>query len=179
MNVKTVLGLLLVMAFLATAVTLCVKSAPRGVKRAQTIPASKNEVSAAEMPAPAAASAPRKIDLDLGRMSKTIRETWSYRLVESPEEFCGKVVQICGDFYAYDERAGNPRRYVCALKDTAGCCAIGEVEFRLRGKYDWPADFPEEYSPITVNGCLEVARNGDGQAVPRLVEADIVRDARK
>lgn len=134
-----------------------------------------NTVAAANSPASAASAAPRKIDLDLARMSKTMRDAWSARIVANPERLAGKTVQICGDFYVHEEGPGAPKRYVCALKDPAGCCAIGEVEFRLRGKYEWPKDFPEEFTDITVNGRLEVAHNGDGAAQPRLVDADIVR----
>ena len=122
----------------------------------------------------AATSAPqRKIDLDLVRMSKTMRDAWVVKIVERPDEVAGKTVRISGDFYTYDDSTGNPQRYVCALKDPAGCCVIGEVEFFLRGKHEWPKDFPEEFSSITLTGRLEIARNGDGTARPRLVEADM------
>jgi hypothetical protein len=135
--------------------------------------AATNAVEAASSSASSRPVSPRKIDIDLVRMSKTMRDAWSLRIIEQPEKVAGKIVRICGDFCVYDEGAGSPRRYVCALKDPAGCCAIGEVEFRLRGKHEWPKDFPEAFTVITVSGRIEVARNGEGEAQPRLVDAEM------
>lgn len=118
---------------------------------------------------------PRKVEMDFTRLSKIVRQAQVTRFLESPEKYVGKIVQISGDFYVDKPKDGEPGRYVCAPKDAAGCCAIGEVEFRPRGAPKWPQDFPEEFDTITVNGKVEITRNGDGVPYPRLVEADIVR----
>ncbi len=118
---------------------------------------------------------PRKVEMDFTRLSKIVRQAQVTRFLESPEKYVGKIVQISGDFYVDKPKDGEPGRYACALKDAAGCCAIGEVEFRPRGAPKWPQDFPDEYDTITVNGKVEIMRNGDGVPCPRLVEADIVR----
>ena len=147
--------------------------------RAQAKSVSTNAVAAAQPPAAAKPAPKRKIDIDLLRMSKTIREAWSYRLVENPMPFNGKIIQICGDFYAFDPEDEKKRRFCCALKDPAGCCDIGEIEFSLRGEHQWPKDFPEEFTRITVNGKVEVVRDGSGQPFIKLTEADLVRTPAK
>ena len=126
--------------------------------------------------APAKPDAPRKVKLDLAKMSKTIRTAWAVKLLQNPEDFKGDIIQIVGDFYADEpEDEGGERRYLCALKDAAGCCTLIDVEFRPLEKLSWPKDFPEEFTPVTVNGRVEVVRDGKGDAMPRLADAVIVR----
>lgn len=165
MNVKTVLGLLLVTAFLAAAALLCVSVAMKNVDSVSDGSAATNDAV--------------KVDFDFTRMNSTMMATYSYRLAANPKEFAGKTLRISGIFLTRVDKQDGKRYFGCLIGNAGGCscCAPGGVlEFMPKDSYAWPTNFPPLESRITVAGRLEMLTVGSPDqsfTIPRLVDASI------
>ena len=131
--------------------------------------------------APAAPADVEKVDVDLTKVSETVKFGYWARLASRPDEFAGKTLRVSGFFMTTVEE--GKRYFGCLLADQMGCscCAPGGVmEFVPKGTYRWPEDFPGEDEALTVTGRLQMLdRNASGlgpnaSGIPCLVDADIL-----
>lgn len=105
-----------------------------------------------------------EVDLDLSAMSGTMVYSEVYNILSSPENYFGKTIKMSGAFATDD----NEIYYFCIIKDATACCQQG-IEFILKdGNY--PNDYPEPGTDITVKGTFEKYMEGD-QAYYHLVDA--------
>lgn len=105
-----------------------------------------------------------EVDLDLSAMSGTMVYSEVYNIMSSPEDYLGKTIKMNGAFATDD----NEIYYFCIIKDATACCQQG-IEFILKdGNY--PNDYPEPGTDITVKGTFEKYMEGD-QAYYHLVDA--------
>lgn len=98
----------------------------------------------------AAASA---IDLDLTAMSSTMVYAEVYNMMSNPDDYMGKVIKMSGPYYAsYYDETGLYYHYVI-IEDATACCQQG-LEFVWNGEHSYPADYPDEKTPIEVTGVF-------------------------
>ncbi len=130
-----------------------------GAKQSQPAPSSAGaEFQTVTLPAGS------EVDLDLSAMSGTMVYSEVYNIMSSPENYLGKTIKMNGAFATDD----NEIYYFCIIKDATACCQQG-IEFILKdGNY--PNDYPEPGTDITVKGTFEKYMEGD-QAYYHLVDA--------
>ncbi len=98
--------------------------------------------------------------VDLTKMSGTIVYSEVYNMLITPQEYMGKTVIMNGLFNAYENSEGTEMIFGCVVLDATACCAQG-LEFILDGEYQYPEDYPEYGSEITVKGVFDVyEKNG-------------------
>ena len=92
-----------------------------------------------------------KVDIDLTKMSDTMRYSYAYNLVYGePEKNLGKVVKISGTYMtSYYEPTDQYYNYV-VLGDVTGCCSMG-VEFIFDEAL---GELPPEESQVEVIGTF-------------------------
>ncbi len=84
-----------------------------------------------------AASAPGTVDLDLTVMSGTMVFAQVYNMMQTPEDFVGKVVKIEGLFTIYRDEAADRTFYSCIILDATACCSQG-IDLLLSSEEDLP-----------------------------------------
>ena len=90
-----------------------------------------------------------------------------YNLVTKPEENLGKTVKMNGTFAVGE---GDGRYYfACLIADATACCSQG-IEFILADEREYPADYPEIGSEITVTGVFDTYYEGS-QLYCQLIDA--------
>ena len=73
-------------------------------------------------------------------------------MLSAPEAYVGKVVKMQGAFSVY---VGQTQVYfACVIADATACCSQG-IEFVLAGDHDYPDDYPQLGSNITVTGTFQ------------------------
>ena len=116
--------------------------------------AEKTQPAPAETPAQTAAPA-QNVDLDLTSLSSTMIYSEVYNIMSAPDDYIGKTIKMNGDFATDD----NGIYYFCIIRDATACCQQG-IEFILDGA-QYPGDYPEIGSDITVLGTFERYYEGD------------------
>lgn len=91
------------------------------------------------------------VDVDLTALSGTMVYAEVYNMMTSPDDYIGKTVKMTGSFYVYTDPNTGENYYSCIITDALACCAQG-MEFVLAGEYNYPEDYPELESEITVTG---------------------------
>ena len=105
---------------------------------------------------------PKKIDVDLSRMSGTVVYGMVYQMVTYPERFVGKRVRMKGVFSTYYDNEIKQRFFGCVISDALACCSQG-LAFELSKPRKFPDEFPDEGTPITITGDFVFGDvNGDG-----------------
>lgn len=101
-----------------------------------------------------------EIDVDLTKMSSTVVYSEVYNMMYTPADYRGKAVKMKGQFNVYiDDITGNIY-YLCLIADATACCQQG-MEFVLRGDYQYPNDYPELGSEVTVAGIFQTYYEGE------------------
>ncbi len=107
---------------------------------------------------PAPAPAP-KIDYDLSNMGYNMLSGITFEMLIEPEKYVDKTVKISGQFYTEVEE--GIRYYSVIIWDATLCCPAG-MDFIPPESMQFPDDFPEQESQITVTGILrENAKDGN------------------
>ncbi|MBR1692227.1 MAG: hypothetical protein IJ711_05555 [Lachnospiraceae bacterium] len=115
------------------------------------------------------ADSSRNFDIDLTQMSSTMVYSEVFDMMTEPERYMGKTVNMNGAFNVYQDEETGKTYYACLIQDATACCAQG-IEFVLDGSYQYPADYPEEGSDITVCGTFD-AYEEDGYVYCQLIDA--------
>ncbi len=105
-------------------------------------------------------NAPKKIDIDLTRMSSTMVYAQVYKMVTDPVKFIGKRIRMKGVFSSYYDQETKKRFYGCVIADALACCSQG-LAFELAKERKFPDEFPDEGEKITIIGDFEMAEDGD------------------
>ena len=131
-------------AILIILITGCSKNKAAPVQKAPSEPAST--------PAP-------KIDYDLSNMGYNMLSGITFEMLIEPEKYVDKTVKISGQFYTEVEE--GIRYYSVIIWDATLCCPAG-MDFIPPESMQFPDDFPEQESQITVTGILrENAKDGN------------------
>ena len=111
------------------------------------------------------------VDLDLTRLSSTMAYAALTNVVTDPNPYLGKMIKIKGQFDAFRDRDGN---FYCGVTvtDPTACCASG-LDCLFKSKYEYPKDYPEPGSDVTVAGRFAIHQDGK-KSVYRLVDADLL-----
>lgn len=83
-----------------------------------------------------------------------------YNIVTNPSEYEGKVVKMDGSFATYHNEETDKYYFACIIADATACCSQG-LEFELAGNYDYPKDYPELDTNITVTGVFHTYMEDD------------------
>lgn len=101
-----------------------------------------------------------KVDVDLTQLSSTMVYSEVYNIVTKPSEYEGKVVKMDGSFATYHNEVNDKYYFACIIADATACCSQG-LEFELAGNYDYPKDYPELGTDITVTGIFHTYMEDD------------------
>ena len=102
------------------------------------------------------------IDVDLTKLSSTMIYSVVLNMVQTPDNYLGKVVKMSGNFATTENTDQTKRYFACIIPDATACCSQG-IEFVLDGDYYYPLDYPELNSEITVTGVFDTYMEGDYQ----------------
>lgn len=100
------------------------------------------------------------VDVDLTQLSSTMVYSEVYNIVTNPSEYEGKVVKMDGTFATYHDEVNDKYYFACIIADATACCSQG-LEFELAGNYDYPKDYPELDTNITVTGVFHTYMEDD------------------
>ena len=94
------------------------------------------------------------IDVDLAAMSGTMVYSLVYDMLNNPDDYRGKMIQMRGQFMVYHYEDSGNYYFTCLIQDATACCQQG-LEFTYRDTYNYPKDFPEPGEDITVCGVFD------------------------
>lgn len=94
------------------------------------------------------------VDVDLSSLSSTMVYGQVYDMLTKPDEFMGKTIKASGIFAVYTDQATGKNYYACVIQDATACCQQG-IEFELKGRHDYPEDYPEVGSEVTIVGTFD------------------------
>ena len=109
-------------------------------------------------PPPALAGAPEP-DLDLVRMSSTVRYSQIFDLMQNPAAHTGQVVRVRGFYRTSFLKETGARYHACFVTDAAACCQQG-IEFVATNAPAYPRDYPDVGMPILVQGVVATYAEG-------------------
>ena len=118
-----------------------------------------------------------KVDVDLTVLSSTMVYAEVLNMMTEPNAYDGKTVKMRGRFGAsYGYRPDGTINedvliFACIIADATACCSQG-IEFVLSGAYNFPEDYPELDSEITVTGTF---KSGEQNGIPyfRVINAQM------
>ena len=178
---------LLLAACMTLSLCACGKGSEKGA--GNDTPSSDVEVSAPteSIPAPNEQETPGesepsqpyagKVDVDLTVLSSTMVYAEVLNMMTEPNAYDGKTVKMRGRFGAsYGYRPDGTINedvliFACIIADATACCSQG-IEFVLSGAYNFPEDYPELDSEITVTGTF---KSGEQNGIPyfRVINAQM------
>lgn len=109
------------------------------------------------------------VELDLTALSSTVVYAQVYSMLTEPEDYLGKTVKVAGTYAAFRDEETGAVYTACMVADALACCAQG-IEFVPAGDWNFPEDYPELGTEITVQGTFSSYEDG-GQTYIRLTEA--------
>jgi hypothetical protein len=115
---------------------------------------------------------PPVIDLDMSGMSGTVVYAQTYNLLSDPAPWLGKIIRMAGYYSFYNDQEQGVVYHACIIPDATACCAQG-IEFIWAGEHNWPDDYPEDGTDITVTGRLEIYEE-NGYSYLHLVDAVVL-----
>ncbi len=155
---KKILCILLSACFALTVFASCGKKSSSGATEPAAPGAQSKETETAAQTQNAASD---PVDVDLTKMSSTMIYAEVLNMTQTaPEDYLGKTIRIKGNFTVSKSEEYNRNYYWCVIPDATACCSQG-IEFILDGNPDYPLDYPELNSEITVEGVYESYREGD------------------
>ncbi len=97
-------------------------------------------------------------DIDLTSMNSTMVYSEVNNMMINPDDYVGKRIKMSGQFSVF---GGEERNYfACIIADATACCSQG-IEFMLKKERQYPEEYPEIGSEITVIGEFETYFEGD------------------
>ena len=108
------------------------------------------------------------VDVDLTKLSSTMVYSEVYAMMTAPKDYIGKTVKMNGQFALYQATDANGQPvpdqiyFACVIADATACCQQG-LEFVLAGDYNYPDDYPELGTDITVVGEFQTYMEGTQQ----------------
>ena len=108
---------------------------------------------------------PKKIHVDLTKMSGTVVYAMVYQMVTEPVKFKGKRIKMKGFFSSYYDEEIERRFYGCVIQDALACCSQG-LAFELSKPRKYPDEFPAEGNKITIEGDFDYEKDEGGGGFP-------------
>ncbi|WP_099468710.1 hypothetical protein [Konateibacter massiliensis] len=104
------------------------------------------------------------VDYDLTVMGSDMVYATIYQMMVEPDVYVGKTFRMDGTYSSsYYEKMEKYYHY-CMIADAAACCAQG-IEFVWDdGSHVYPDEYPEENTPIVIQGTFETYRE-DGDSI--------------
>ena len=94
----------------------------------------------------------KKINYDLTKMNYNMISSLLFDFIINPKKYAGKSVKIDGQF---ETSVHENKRYFAVIKwDVTGCCPAG-LDFIPPEDLNFPEDFPEKGTAVTVTGILQ------------------------
>ncbi len=107
------------------------------------------------------------VDYDLTAMNQDMVYSLVFQMMNTPEDYEGKTVKLCGLYYSGFNEALNDDSTFCVVKDAAACCAQG-IEFITLDSIE-----VQDQSEITIQGIFE-SYEIDGSSYFRLKDANVL-----
>lgn len=107
--------------------------------------------------------------VDLTVLSGTMVFSEVYNMMNTPQNYEGVTVKMTGQFQVYEDAEKGKTYYAVIIPDATGCCQQG-FEFVLIDDYEYPKDYPELGTEITVTGTFE-SYEEDGTTFCHLIDA--------
>ena len=98
----------------------------------------------------AAASESREL-VDLTQMNSNMIYAQVSDMISHPENYSDKDVRASGTFAYYQDKQTGKEYFAVIVADATACCSQG-IEFVLDGEHNYPEDYPELNTEITVTG---------------------------
>ena len=100
----------------------------------------------------------QQCDIDLTAMNATMVYSEVNNMMINPDDYVGKVVKMSGQFSVF--ASGEKNYFACIIADATACCSQG-IEFMSKKERQYPEEYPEIGSEITVIGEFETYFEGD------------------
>lgn len=113
-----------------------------------------------------------KIDYDLSNMNFTMISSFFFQMLIEPETYENKIFKIKGNFQTFDNPEGELPYFSVIMNDSTMCCQEG-IDFVWQGEHNWPQDYPETGSEISIIGKYIVTEE-DGFTYNYLLVSDIL-----
>lgn len=111
------------------------------------------------------------VDVDLTTLSSTMVYSEVYNMLVTPNDYVNKSVKMKGEFAIYEDKTTGNSYYAVIIADASACCSQG-LEFVLKGEHNYPEDYPELGSEITVKGKFQTYEE-NGELYSHLIDADL------
>jgi len=98
--------------------------------------------------------------LDLTALSSTMVYSEVYNMMNTPDDYMGRMVKMKGSFSIYEDESTGKIYYACIIADATACCSQG-MEFVLKEARNYPEDYPSLGTEITVKGTFGTYQEGD------------------
>jgi len=108
-------------------------------------------------------------ELDLTTLSSTMVYSEVFNMMCEPEKYDGRKIKMDGVFAVYEDTVNNRNYYACIIQDATACCQQG-IEFVLSEEKQYPADYPEIGSYLTVEGVFDTYEE-DGMKYCQLIDS--------
>lgn len=108
-------------------------------------------------------------ELDLTTLSSTMVYSEVFNMMCEPEKYEGRKIKMDGVFAVYEDTVNNRNYYACIIQDATACCQQG-IEFVLSEEKQYPADYPEIGSYLTVEGVFDTYEE-DGMKYCQLIDS--------
>lgn len=95
--------------------------------------------------------ADEKADLDLTVLNSTMVYSQICNMLQTPDNYIGKVIKIKGPLGLYTSESTGQNYYAVLVDDATACCQQG-MEFIWNGEHKYPDDYPALGEEIEVMG---------------------------
>ena len=119
-------------------------------------------------------ASPKKIDIDLTRMSGTMVYAQVNQLVSYPGKYVGKHIKMKGVFSSYYDEELERRFYGCVISDALACCSQG-LAFELTKPRKFPDEYPDEGDDIVIEGDFDYEKDEGGGVFAIIRNAEMHR----
>jgi len=94
------------------------------------------------------------VDIDLSSLSQTIIQAEYQRIVANADDNIGKSIMLLGTYQSvFIEGDGDYAHFIIIVQGDE-CCQMG-FEFKRKGDYSFPDDYPEQNTVILITGVLD------------------------
>ena len=99
-------------------------------------------------------------DKDLTVLPANLVYAEMFNITQSPDEYEGKKIRVCGLMSTYHDEANDKNYYACVVPDPAGCCSLS-IEFELKESYAYPEDYPKDGTVMQILGEFDSYKDGE------------------
>ena len=95
-----------------------------------------------------------KVDYDLTQMNSDMVYSTIYNMLNTPEDYLGKIVKVKGTMATFHDEQTDQYYYSCVIADAMACCSQG-LEFIWGDGTHEPSEYPEDGADLVVTGVFE------------------------